>query len=117
MADSKPQQQLANVYCQICKKLKRPCEIVDRGRCSECNPLRMRIARLKTDLTPAESEHFESLSLDDRAAFYINNKDKFSDDLKAQISNVVTQSEQSSLNVNFVGNGEFLDEMDLKDKY
>ena len=71
------------------------------------------------NLYPADNslEQIESLSLDDRAAFYTNNKDKFSDDLKAQISNVVTQSKQSSLNVNFVGNGEFLDEMDLKDKY
>ena len=62
-----------NKQCQLCLTYKELELMADGTRCKECNPLRLRIVRMRTTTDEAHLEScakFDQLNVQDRAAFY-----------------------------------------------
>ena len=107
--------------CNLCNIAKPNSEFGAGGnRCGECNPLRIRIIRMRKNADEAEQEHlqaFDKLSQQDRAQFFAENPNTFSDQLMLNISTIVTRSSEKTREHELVGTGEFLDEDDLRTHY
>ena len=90
------------------------------SRCSTCNPLRLRINRMRksTDEKQLDSlKAFDTLNTQDRAQFYKANAESFSDQLVVNLTTVLKGSNYTSMEHALVGNGKFMDETDLKKAY
>ena len=88
------------------------------GRCTECGNLACRISRHFKGSPENKAEFTKSLeTMKDRGAFQQMAKGLYSDDLAIAISQVVERKLVAESEVSLVGNGCFLDMMDLEKKY
>ena len=88
------------------------------GRCTECGNLACRISRHFKDSPENKAEFTKSMdSMKDRAAFQATAKLLYGDDLAIAISQVVERKLIAESEVTLVGNGCFLDMIDLETKY
>ena len=104
------------VKCNLCQAEKAAEDMQESGRCRECGPLRSRVLRLFT-ANNTHRDEFLSLTQDAKKKFYEENRDKFGQDLKIAIASIVKQSTEHVQCASLVGNGTFLDEADMRDKY
>ena len=103
-------------HCNLCNIDKPGKDMQDHGRCFECNPLRCCILRLKKEDADIAT-HSENMSKFDRAQFYLDNRGKCKEDVRLVINTRIKQTLLKSREVTLVGNGAYLDEVDLKNKY
>ena len=103
-------------HCNLCDIDKLGKDMQEKGRCFECNPLRQCIVRLKKE-DAAIGTHAENMSNVDRAQFYLDNRSKCKADVRLVINTSIKQTLLKSREVTLVGNGAYLDEVDLKNKY
>ena len=104
---------LASVRCKLCNAEKLPSDMQEYGRCVDCNPLRQRLCRLH-DLP----ENWQKdMGEEERAQFYLDNKDKMSADLKTAVTNHIALKQSQTMQVDLQGTGFYMDEEDLRAKY
>ena len=102
--------------CNLCDLEKPVGEMEDGGsRCTECNALRQRIQRFARGGSLPSSIH--EVPSADMADFYQNHKHTLARNLKAELTTLCTRTATRSLTTDLVGNGTFLDEVDLKAAY
>ena len=87
------------------------------SRCLPCNPLRLRIIRAKADMTEGETGSFDAMSSENSQAFFQYNAHLHKEELKTAMRVAIERQVASGTEVELVGNGDFLDEEDLKAKY
>ena len=113
------------IKCPMCKQMKpeSECTIVakarsstasDTYRCLQCNSLHNRIKRA----TGGDSEFKHAFqSLTDKEAFFKNNHELIGSALKAKILQCSQLTSTTTHSDDFYGSGDYLDEIELKDKY
>jgi len=101
--------------CSLCNTDKLEAEMQEANRCFDCNPLRQRLARLNKEMHSTQGDLFSTV--EERANFYLEHRGKLPADLKVVVVNSISQTQSRSRELQLVGTGTYLDEIDLKEKY
>ena len=102
-------------HCSLCNTDKLEAEMQEASRCFDCNPLRQKLARLNKELHSTAGDLFSTP--EERATFYLEHRGKLVADLKVVVVNSISQTQTRSRELQLVGTGTYLDEIDLKEKY
>eukprot|EP00434_Breviolum_minutum_P006875 symbB.v1.2.006067.t1/scaffold332.1/size322744/2 len=86
-------------------------------RCRACHNVRSALNRLTSKHGNLVSDLFNKVDGDRLQAFYENHAHLRGDDLKSKVEEVVTDWKQSTTRVEFNTDGEYMDEVDLTEKY
>ena len=91
------------------------CAALTSSRCAKCNNTRMRVQRrLKT---PDEKAAYANMSESSKARFLEKCADLYGDDLDRAFKSTFAESNAEENNVKLAGNGDWMDEEDLRRKY
>ena len=103
--------------CSLCNLEKPVGQMVEDGgsRCTECDPLRQRIQRFVRGGSLTSS--IKEVPSADMADFYQNHKHTLAKNLKAELTTLCTRTATRSLTIDLVGNGTFMDAVDLQTAY
>jgi len=101
--------------CSICNEAR---DVVANTRCGECDPLRLKLQRILAKLPPDQRSAFDNWGTkENRADFYKKHKDTLRKDLKTEVEGIVKEKSTAEAEVAFGGNGNWMDEEDLREKY
>ena len=116
----------AENLCSTCRKLvsETNAVVVARAvgktsnslRCKACHNLKSRINRLLSHYGSL-AEDWTKVTENERKEFYQKYKELAGSDLLTRLQETVTESKRTNSAVSFEGTGDFLDEIDLEEKY